>query len=400
MTAPSEAAPSASHRALPAITNPVLFLLVVVAVTAAFGCGFVDVARNRLMSGHPVMLWDAAGGPAAAGLAALAAALLGLACTSSGKRISLAAAMLGVASLLVSLAALGHAAHLIAASGGPALRVSAGAAFWLVAGCAALAILDAVQRQGNVAAAAVAVAVFGGAAALVTIGAFADLSIAHEYATRQSLFAAALGRHMALVAGSVGPALALGFPLGILAVRRARLQGPLFATLNLLQTVPSIALFGLLMAPLSALAAMVPGLAALGIGGIGAAPAIIALVLYALLPIVRNTVAGVSGVDPAVLDAARGMGLSRRQMLWRVELPLALPVLIAGLRIVVVQTIGLAVVAALIGAGGLGTFVFEGLGQYALDLVLLGALPVIFLALAADFLLRLAAAMLSPHGTR
>ncbi len=147
---------------------------------------------------------------------------------------------------------------------------------------------------------------------------------------------------------------------------------------------------------MSALAAALPRLAALGVGGIGPAPAIIALVLYALLPIVRNTATGISGIDPAVIDAARGMGLTPRQIFWRVELPLALPVLLAGLRIVIVQTIGLAVVAALIGAGGLGTFVFEGLGQYALDLVLLGALPAILLALAADFVLhmvsRLAAA--------
>jgi osmoprotectant transport system permease protein len=145
--------------------------------------------------------------------------------------------------------------------------------------------------------------------------------------------------------------------------------------------------------PLSALATAVPRLAALGVGGVGPAPAVVALVLYALLPIVRNTAAGLAGVDRAVIDAARGMGLTRHQLFWQIELPLALPVLLAGLRIVVVQTIGLAVVAALIGAGGLGTFVFEGLGQYALDLVLLGALPAIFLALAADFVLQTLAAM-------
>ena len=141
--------------------------------------------------------------------------------------------------------------------------------------------------------------------------------------------------------------------------------------------------------PLSALAAAVPPLAALGVAGIGPAPAIIALILYALLPIVRNTVAGIAGVDPAVVDAARGMGMTRRQLFLQVQLPLASPLLLAGLRIVTVQTIGLAVVAALIGAGGLGTLVFAGLGQYAADLVLLGALPTIALALAADFLLQL-----------
>jgi osmoprotectant transport system permease protein len=138
----------------------------------------------------------------------------------------------------------------------------------------------------------------------------------------------------------------------------------------------------------------VPALRALGIGGVGPAPAIIALTLYALLPIARNTLAGIGGVPGASIDAARGMGMTDRQVFRQVEVPLALPVLLAGLRVVTVQAIGLAVVAALIGAGGLGSFVFEGLGQYATDLVLLGALPAIVLALAVDFLLRLAAATL------
>ena len=159
--------------------------------------------------------------------------------------------------------------------------------------------------------------------------------------------------------------------------------------MNLLQTVPSIALFGLLMVPLSALATGAPALGALGIGGVGPAPAIIALILYALLPVARSTLAGLAAVPPAAVDAARGMGMTARQVFWQVEVPLALPVLLAGLRIVTVQTIGLAVVAALIGAGGLGSFVFEGLGQFATDLVLLGAVPAILLALSVDFLLRL-----------
>jgi osmoprotectant transport system permease protein len=120
-------------------------------------------------------------------------------------------------------------------------------------------------------------------------------------------------------------------------------------------------------------------------------------VLYALLPVVRNTSAGIAGVDASVIEAGRGMGLTQRQIFRQVELPLALPVLLAGLRIVTVQAIGLAVVAALIGAGGLGTFVFEGLGQYAVDLVLLGALPAIFLALAADFVLQTLTAVLRSH---
>src|SRR5205807_3149733 len=137
---------------------------------------------------------------------------------------------------------------------------------------------------------------------------FDALSIAREYAGRRLLFADALSRHVALVAGSVGLAVVIGFPLGVVAARSPRLENPLFAVLNLLQTIPSIALFGLLIVPLSALASAFPSFAAVGIGGIGAAPALIALVLYALLPVVRSTVAGLSGVDRGVVDAARGMG--------------------------------------------------------------------------------------------
>src|ERR1019366_7883723 len=171
------------------------------------------------------------------------------------------------------------------------------------------------------------------------------------------------GRHCLLAGSAVAAALAIGIPLGIVAARRPAVRGPVFTTLNLVQTIPSLALFGLLIGPLSMLGNAVPALGAAGVSGIGFTPAIIALVLYALLPIVRNTHAGIVGIDPAILESAVGMGLTRRQVLWKVELPLALPILLAGIRVVTVQAIGLAVVAALIGAGGLGTFVFQGLGQ-------------------------------------
>ena len=192
---------------------------------------------------------------------------------------------------------------------------------------------------------------------------------------RRSEFGGELLRHCVLVLVSVAIALAIGAPLGVFTARRPEAGRGIFGALNLLQTIPSVALFGLLLAPLSAL----------GIGGIGPVPAIIALVFYALLPVVRNTHAGITGVDPAVIDAASGMGLTRRQILWRIEMPLGLPVFLAGVRIVTVQAIGLAAVAALIGAGGLGTFIFQGIGQYAIDLVLLGAIPTILLGARGGF---------------
>jgi osmoprotectant transport system permease protein len=149
-----------------------------------------------------------------------------------------------------------------------------------------------------------------------------------------------------------------------------------------------MALFALLIAPLAWAAATWPALADWGIGGIGLAPAVVALVLYCLLPVVRSTQAGICNVPAAVIESAQGMGLTARQIFWKVELPIALPVLLAGLRVCVVQTIGMAVVAALIGAGGLGAIIFQGLLSSAADLVLLGVLPVLALAALADALLR------------
>jgi len=381
------------------IRNQVLFTLVVAATVAVATSGFVGYAPNRLVSGRPVALWGAASLSVTAVIVLLGALLLAACFAPPSRPLHYAEAGLAAALLLLVLTAAGEAASSLALGGKPAVRVSLGAAFWALASCSALAVVDALQRlDAGPAVRVFAVAAIGiGAAALSAAGTFEGLSIAREYVTRRQLFADALLRHIALVAGSVGPAIVIGFPLGVAAARKPSLQAPLFAVLNVLQTIPSIALFGLLIVPLAALATAVPQLAAFGVGGIGVAPAIVALVLYAVLPVVRNTSAGLCGVDAAVIEAGRGMGLTAPQIFRQVELPLALPVLLAGLRIVTVQAIGLAVVAALIGAGGLGTFVFEGLGQYAVDLVLLGALPAIFLALAADFILQTLAAVLRRH---
>ena len=157
-----------------------------------------------------------------------------------------------------------------------------------------------------------------------------------------------------------------------------------------------LALFGLLIAPLAWIAATVPGAAAIGIAGIGATPALLALFLYSLLPVVANTVAGLDGVPPEAEEAARGMGMTDGERLRQIELPLAFPVILTGIRIVLVQNIGLATVAALIGGGGFGVFVFQGIGQTALDLVLLGAVPTVALAFAAGAILDAVVEMVTP----
>jgi len=203
-----------------------------------------------------------------------------------------------------------------------------------------------------------------------------------------------LPRHVALVGGALLLSILVCAPL-VLATR-TRARGVVHACLGVFQTIPSIALFGLLIAPLTALAAHVPALKAIGVSGLGVTPALIALVVYSAFPLVRMSEAALAAVPPEVADAAMGLGMSRAARFRAVDWPLALPVLVSGLRVVTLQAIGLATVAALIGGGGLGTFIFEGIGAYALDLVLLGAIPVILLALATDFAFRLLMAAVAP----
>jgi len=177
--------------------------------------------------------------------------------------------------------------------------------------------------------------------------------------------------HLFLVGLSIGIAAALAIPVGILLTRRALLQRWVLGFANVMQTVPSLALFGFLI-PLPFL------------GGIGQHTAIVALVLYALLPILRNTLTGILGVDPAVRESAVAMGMTGPQLLWEVELPLATRTILAGLRIATVTTIGTATIAAAIGGGGLGVFIFRGLASVDTTLLLAGAVPAALIAVAAD----------------
>jgi osmoprotectant transport system permease protein len=181
-----------------------------------------------------------------------------------------------------------------------------------------------------------------------------------------------IAQHVWLVFISIAIAVAIGLPLGILITRRKRLRAPVLGIANVMQTIPSLALFGFLI-PLPF------------IGGIGPRTAIVALVFYALLPIIRNTVTGILGVDPNVREAAIAMGMTDRQVLFRVELPLALSVILTGVRVAVVITIGVAIIAAEVGAGGLGEFIFQGLRVDDDRLLLAGAVPSALMALAADF---------------
>ena len=179
------------------------------------------------------------------------------------------------------------------------------------------------------------------------------------------------GEHIELVAAAMAIALIIGLPLGVALVRRRTLQRWVLGVANVVQTIPSLALFGFLIP--------VPW-----IGGVGASTAIVALALYALLPILRNTATGIEEVDGAVIESARGMGMTPRQVLWQVELPLAAPVLLAGIRVATVLCIGVTTIAAAIGAGGLGVFIFRGVSMVNNQVILAGAIPAALLAILAD----------------
>ena len=384
--------PEASRASEGASRGPqrVLGLLMLGLLAALLGGAFVSVAPNRLLTGQGlqlVSLWaaDSASRPAAGWLGLLVpAGVLVAAVFGPPQRWLHAATALAAAALLCGLLALaGDQAAQREAGLSTLARVSPGAGLWLALLLLWLALGDGLQRLrlrpvGQTLAHALLLI------PLLLLGASGRLdalSLAKEYANRQDVFNAAALRHLQIVGLTLLPALLIGLPLGVAAARSARLARPLFALLNLVQTVPSIALFGLLIAPLGWLAVQWP---ASGIRGIGLWPAVITLTLYALLPTVHGLCAGLQQVPAAVLDAATGMGMGPRQRFWRVALPLALPVLLSGLRVTTVQVVGLAVVAALIGAGGFGALVFQGLLSSALDLVLLGVLPVVALALLAD----------------
>jgi osmoprotectant transport system permease protein len=347
---------------------------------------FVVFKANRIVPGDArsllqiLPLWAALSFYAV--LVVVAATALGVA----SARVRLVLALVGVAAVAVTIGAAGDA---LTPAGNKVVRVSPGTGFWVVLLALGLMATDAITRlRPGPVMRVLFLALFAAiAGALFASGILDHLSVVREYQVNAGRFASEARQHVLLALGSVAAAVSVAVPIGILCHRVPRLRAATLGTLNLIQTIPSIALFGILMVPLGALAATSPFAAALGIRGTGAAPAVVALFLYSLLPVVANTVVGLARVAPATVDAARGMGLTSWQVLTNIELILAFPVILTGIRIVLVQNIGLVTVAALIGAGGFGTFVFQGINQTAIDLVLLGALPTVALAFSCAVLL-------------
>jgi len=379
-----------SLRAI-AVRQPTLLLLAAASWAGLLALPVLRHAPNRLLSGHALGL-PSLGWPGAFVIAA-ALVLLGTAFLKPSRQSAWIALVAAAALSIGITVASGFAAITLAIGESDTARTSFGSGTWLVIITGLLAEAEATRRLALKpwARLLIVLATVAGFAIPALLGWLDQLALLREWQAKQETFSIAFWQHGEIVLSALIPTLLIGLPLGFFAHRSARFQKPLLAGLSLIQTIPSIAMFGLLMAPLTALGEAAPWLRDFGIRGVGLTPAIIALTLYALLPVVRNTVSGLDSVPFAILDAARGQGLTPTQIFFQVEAPLAAPVLLAGLRITVVQTIGLIAVAALIGAGGLGAIMFQGLFANANDLILLGAIPIVLLAVAADILFRLAA---------
>lgn len=465
--------------------NLVTLLAALIGLAGLFGTSWLLVKANRLLAGDvygAFAVSDAVSLPLATGLAA-AWALLALASLLRFPGRGWVLATLASVGLVGAafLVGLGSSALSLASSDPERTRVSLQGGLWLSVLAYYIGVFGALGdapdrpwvRAVFVAPGPLIVLV------LVARGLFAHLGLSQELASQGGDFVAELLRHLGLATTSVVLACLIGIPAAIWAARREGAARVILPFASFLQTIPSLALFGIMLSPLARLgsgvtvlqalvfslggllaallirflatrAARVQGrvltllallialppllllgtvlavflndafvalfswnasalqlpqrldatLSSLGVRGIGTAPALIALTLYAFLPVVRNTYTGLKEVPQAATEAGRGMGMSEGQILRRVELPLALPLIFEGVRASVVLTIGIATVAFLIGAGGLGTFIERGISQQVPDLILLGALPIILLALLADALLRALGILVTPRGIR
>ncbi len=361
-------------------------VIAAMASAALFALPFATFRANRIVAGEGRTLLDALPPTPSAITLAILVGVGAMALLRTGPVPRLVGSLMALLALVL---AIGMApAHLTPPENGFA-RVSPASGFWVLLFAYALLATDALARLKPPP--LVRVMILAGALGVLALvlwsGRWDGLSLMREYGSRADSFWRELSRHLVLALGSLVASVVVGIPLGIACHRIAAIRAPILNGLNIVQTIPSIALFGLLIAPLGWLAANVPLANAIGIRGIGVAPAFVALFLYSLLPVVANTVVGLASIPADADDAARGVGMTDRQRLFGVELPLAFPVILTGIRIVLVQNIGLATIAALIGGGGLGVFVFQGIGQTAMDLVLLGALPTVVMAFSAAIIL-------------
>jgi osmoprotectant transport system permease protein len=345
---------------------------------------YVQYRPNRILTGESYRLWTLFPGSSWCALfLLLLPALLYVFLPVNWHARPLSAL---VAAVLLQGALAWVSSHLI--HGSDVARVSIGSGFWLAAAGVFFMIsgCKTIRRKSRpmLLLYAALLTVF---CVLLFTGCFDDLSVMREFYGRRDTFFAQITRHLALAASSVGGAAAIGIPMAFFLFSHKRLEPIVFFLVNMGQTIPTLSLLGLLMVPLTYLGSHSELLHAWGVSGVGFWPAWIALFLYAIFPILHNTLAGLKMVDPVVTEAAEAVGMTRRQIFLKVQLPLAIPLILGGIRTSLTQSMGNTILAALIGGGGLGSFIFLGLAQSAPDLILLGVIPLVVITFMADALL-------------
>lgn len=272
----------------------------------------------------------------------------------------------------------------------PYFRVALDSGFWLLLLGLFINIINTMKYLKNrlVMKTLLVVLVIGGIATVFIFGTVDDLSIMKEFHNKKYIFLNEFLTHITISLISIGISTIIGLSLGIAVYKIEAVKKIIFPVLNISQTIPGIALFGI----------MVAFLPIIGLPGIGWLPAVISLVIYALLPITRNTYTAFASVNTDIIEAGKGMGMSDFQLMYKILFPLSIPVILSGIRIALVQIIGLTAIVTLIGAGGLGKFVFSGADSTAYDLILLGAIPIIVIAILFDFLMQFLIQITSPKG--
>lgn len=373
-----------------------------VGLLALFALDFASVSPNRVVTGTPLSIFAALPMALAALPAVLWLTVVGASLRFGGRTAALVRGICA-AGLIAALAWLsGEAASVAAPAAGTFGRYSVGGGVWLSA-FAAFSVVVASRREVGLATPAgwaMTLAAPVAIAALALTGRLSDLGMAAEYRNVSSEFWVWVWQQFAYAAVAIAVATVFGVALGILARRSERAARVVFAVTSVFQTIPGLAMVGLLVVPLGALGARVPWLHAIGVSGLGWSPVVVALTLYALLAIVRNTYAGLGAVPADTVEAGRGMGMSGGQVLRRVELPLATPIVFSGIRTASQQTIGNATLGAFVAAGTLGAPIFLGFAQQANDLVLLGSIALVTLAIAIDGAMRATQRLVTPAHSR
>jgi osmoprotectant transport system permease protein len=361
--------------------NRIAILGCLLALSSLVFLSFLELKANRLIAGKGYRVLEM--GTAGWWLLSLVF-LAGLSAFLMPRFRAPALAILGNLVFIASIILIGTDANQLLDSSTLA-RVSLAPAAWLMLVASSFLIFAALNDLENIwfkrLTSSVGILVF---VVILLTGGLSSLSVIREYQTRLDTFWLEVGRHLGLAFLALFTSSLFGIPLGFWAARSKRFEGFILGLSSLLQTIPSLALLALLITPFSALVRAFPILETVGIRGIGFAPAITALTVYGLLPIARGVLNGLKAVPETALEAGRGMGMTSVQLFLSIELPLALGLILNGIRTSAVQLVGLSTLSSLIGAGGLGVFIFGGLGSAANDLVLLGAIPVLVLAVLTD----------------